>query len=86
MRSKKEILDQLVNDPLYKSAVLSSTEEDRKRIEATLQPLFVDLMSSMDLFIEQIKADPEAQAELARGLSKNRIVVNNEPSITGSTG
>ena len=86
MRTKKEIREQLINDPLYVTAIHSSTEEDRKKIEGALEPLFVDLISSLEMFIEKVKADPEAQAELTRVLSGDRRVVNSEPSTSGSTG
>jgi hypothetical protein len=84
MRTKQQIREQLINDPLYSTAVLSATEEDRKKIESTVEPVLVDLMVAMDAFIEKIKADPEAQAELVRGLRGDRRVIKSESPVTGS--
>jgi hypothetical protein len=86
MRTKQQIRDLLVNDPLYRRAILAGTEEDRKKIQAMLEPLFVNLISQMDEFAEKVVADPEACAELIRGLTGDREVVNSESATSGSTG
>lgn len=84
MRTKQEIRDQLFNNGLFQKALLSGTEEDRKKIEGAVAPMLVDIISQMDEFVEKVKNDPAAQAELMRGLSSAKEVVNSEGPLSGS--
>lgn len=86
MRTKKEIRDELVNDPIWQSALNSVDGEEKKKIVSAVEPLLIDLISSMDEFMDALKADPEAIAELSRGLTGEKQVVNSEPVASGSTG
>lgn len=74
MRTKKEIRDELVNDPIWQSALSSIDEEEKKKIVGAVEPLLIDLISSMDEFMDALKADPEAIAELSHKSDAQKAV------------
>jgi len=86
MRTKKEIADEFRSDSFFKQAIESTTGDDRKVIAESVEHMFVDLLFSMEEFIEKVNADPVACAEFMRVISGDTAVVNSEPHATGSLG
>ena len=86
MRTKQQIRESLEEEPLYRSALSGIPEEDKKNIESAVESMIIDLVMQMEEFAELIKADPLAQAELARGLGATNEIVNSTPEVSGSTG
>lgn len=85
MRTKKDIRDLLVTDELYRNSVKNISEEDKKQIDSIVESLIVDVVFQMDQFAEDIKNDPEALTELARGLNGETVVIKaNDQTVTGS--
>jgi len=86
MRTKKQIIDQLADEPLYRSVMTGLPAEERSQIESAVQNLIIDVVMQMEEFADQIKENPEAQAELARGLTGDPVLVNTGPDVSGSIG
>lgn len=85
MRTKKDIRDLLVTDELYRSAVKNVTPEDKKQIDSIIESLVIDVVYQLEQFTEEIKNDPEALSELARGLNGETVVIKgSEQAVTGS--
>ena len=65
---KEDLVKEVYDDPLFKNIAKDLNEEDRAKIDASLQAFVNDILGPMIEGFEKIADDPEAKEELKRQL------------------
>jgi hypothetical protein len=66
MRSREEIIASMLKGETYLKAIEKAPEGERKNIEGMIQGEFLDVIVSLETFLDKIKTDVGVRNELSR--------------------
>ena len=83
MKTREQVLDQILGSKAYKAAISKVSGEERKMIEEVIQDNFVNAILGLSRLNERAKSDPGLREEIAKVVKeRSAIVTSKEPEKT----
>lgn len=86
MITKRDLLKNFHDNPLYKSAVSSVPAGESERIKRYADEMFGDLFEVLSEINQKIENNPDMKERLAMALNGDHSLIKTEHNVSGSTG
>lgn len=76
MQTKKDLINRLRNDPMYRDALkMAPTDEDRRRIIATTEGFLASFVDGLTPIASELQRNPSLASELQEAMKKGTRVI-----------